>query len=220
MRTLSREGLYDPRYEHDACGVGFVVNINGAASHTIIQQGMQVLENLVHRGASGCDPDTGDGTGILFQLPHAFFAEIAGGLGFDLPAPGAYAVGMVFLPTSSRDRRVCMQIIEAAIVEEGQKFLGWREVPRDSEAIGWLARQNEPVIQQVFIRREQGLDVDGFERKLLVIRKSVENAVRDSDLKQKSQFYMPSMSARTIVYKGLMLANQMARYYPDLSDAK
>ena len=217
MRTMSRSGLYDPRYEHDACGVGFVVNVNGAATHAIVRQGIQVLENLVHRGACGCDPETGDGAGMLLQLPHRFFAEEAERLRFDLPAPGAYAVGMVFLPGKAQDAKTCMRIIEQTVREEGQTFLGWREVPRDSSAIGWLARRNEPVIRQVFVRREQGLDTDGFERTLLVIRRVVENRVRESAMAAKDQFYIVSLSARTIVYKGLMLAQQMDRYYPDLS---
>ncbi len=220
MRSISEQGLYDARYEHDACGVGFVVNINGASTHTIIRQGIQVLENLVHRGACGCDPDTGDGAGMLVRLPHPFFAEQAEALKFDLPAPGAYAVGMVFLPSKAKDRKTCVKIVESAIAEEGQHLLGWREVPRDSSAIGWLARENEPVIMQVFVKREQGLDIDGFERKLYVIRRSAENTVRASDMEGKSQFYIPSLSARTIVYKGLMLAHQMDHYYPDLSDEK
>jgi len=220
MHTLSQAGLYDSRYEHDACGVGFVVNINGAATHTIVQQGIQVLENLVHRGAAGCDPDTGDGAGMLTQLPHNLFAEEAEALKFQLPAAGAYGAGMVFLPTDAADRQACMRMFEDAIRSEGHTFLGWREVPRDSGALGWLARQNEPVIQQVFIKREQGLDVDGFERALFVIRKVVERAVAESSLASKGQFYVPSLSARTIVYKGLMLAQQFSRYYPDLSDPR
>jgi len=218
MSTICPGGLYDPRFEHDACGVGFVVNIDGSATHAIIQQGIQVLENLVHRGACGCDPDTGDGAGMLVQLPHAFFARVAPSLEFDLPEPGAYAVGMVFLPSKTRDRMACKKIIEESVRDEGQTVLGWRDVPRDSSALGWLARQNEPVIHQVFVRREMGLDIEGFERVLLVIRKVIENTIRNSAIQSKDQFYIASLSARTICYKGLMLAHQMGRYYPDLSD--
>lgn len=217
MRRICPDGLYDPRFEHDACGVGFVVNIDGSVTHTIVRQGIQVLENLVHRGACGCDPDTGDGAGMLMQLPHRFFAEVAESLKFELPPKGAYAVGMVFLPTKAKDRKDCMKIFEAAVQKEGQTVLGWREVPRDSSALGWLARQNEPVIQQIFIKREGGLDIEGFERTLLVIRKAVEKTIRESEISLKEQFYVPSLSARTICYKGLMLAHQMDRYYPDLS---
>ncbi len=220
MRAISTKGCYDPRYEHEGCGVGFVVNIDGAKSHTIIRQGIQVLENLVHRGAAGCDPETGDGAGMIVQTPHRFFAEQAEQLKFDLPEPGAYAVGMVFLPQDAEGRAACMGLVEEAIKEEGQTFLGWREVPRDSSAIGWLARENEPVIEQVFVKRGPGLDVDGFERKLLVIRRVAERAVRDCEISSGEEFYVASLSARTTCYKGLMLAHQMARYYPDLSDAK
>ena len=218
MNAISPRGLYDPRYEHDCCGVGFVVNIKGLATHNIINQGIQVLENLAHRGAAGCDPETGDGAGMLVQIPHKFFAGEAEGLGFDLPKPGAYGVGMVFLPRKARDRKACMRCLEKAVKGECQTFLGWREVPRDSSAIGWLARQNEPVIYQAFVKREQGLDVEGFERKLFVIRKVVERAVRESNISAKDEFYVATLSARTICYKGLMLAPQMGKYYPDLSD--
>ena len=218
MRRFSPDGLYDPFYEHDACGVGFVVNISGAATHRIVEQGIQVMENLEHRGATGCDPETGDGAGMLLQTPHRFFLKEAERLKFTLPEAGAYAAGMVFLPHEKKARKTCIGIIERVVQEEGQTILGWRDVPRDSSAIGWLARSNEPVIQQVFIGRGRGLDVDGFERRLYVIRKIIERTVAESGLASKEQFYIPSMSARTIVYKGLMLAAQMAKYFGDLSD--
>jgi len=220
MDTISPKGLYDSRYEHDSCGVGFVVNIKGCSTHTIISQGIQVLENLTHRGATGCDPETGDGAGMLVQIPHEFFAQEAENLEFDLPDPGAYAVGMVFLPQKARDRRACMKHLEKAVADHSQTFLGWREVPHDSSALGWLARENEPVIFQAFIKREQGLDVEGFERRLLVIRKVVERTIRESDLAGRAQFYIASLSARTLCYKGLMLAPQMSRYYADLSEER
>ncbi len=218
MDDARREGMYDPNFEHDACGVGFVANIDGTTSHRIIQQGIQVLENLVHRGACGCDPETGDGAGILMQLPHTFFAQEAERLKFALPEPGAYGVGMVFLPTDARDRDACRSMLEQAVVDEGLKVLGWRDVPRDSGALGWLARSNEPVIMQIFIARQGALDTDAFERKLYVIRKRAEHAARTSDIASKEMFYLPSLSARTIVYKGLMLADQMSKYYHDLSE--
>ena len=218
MRQISQQGLYAPFYEHDACGVGFVANLGGSPTHTIIEQGIQVLENLVHRGACGCDPDTGDGAGILVQLPHRFFAREAGRLKIDLPEPGSYAVGMVFLPPAAEDRARCLEIFEHMVRSNHQVFLGIREVPRDSSALGWLAREREPVVQQIFIGRQEGLDVDGFERRLLVIRKLVERAVAESDMPGKDQFYVASLSVRTICYKGLMLAHQMNRYYEDLSD--
>ncbi len=218
MRTFSRRGLYEPWYEHDACGVGFVANLRGPATHAIVEQGMQVLEHLVHRGATGCDPDTGDGAGILVQHPHAFWQEQAEDLGIALPEPGAYAVGMVFLPRDGADRETCKTILSTTAGEQGQTFLGWREVPRDSSALGWLAREGEPVIEQIFISRRPGLDTDGFERALYVIRKIAERRVYEAGLKGAAEFYLPSLSARTIVYKGLMLADQMSRYYRDLSD--
>jgi len=135
MRSISTKGCYDPRYEHDNCGVGFVVNIDGTRSHTIICQGIQILENLVHRGAAGCDPDTGDGAGMLVQIPHQFFAREAGALGFDLPEPGAYAAGMVFLPQDAEDRAACMAVFEKTVEDQEQTFLGWRAGPRLSAGL-------------------------------------------------------------------------------------
>ncbi len=220
MRTVSTKGLYEPSYEHDACGFGFVANVDGRKSHEIVRRGITVLENLVHRGACGCDPDTGDGAGLLFQLPHRFFAEEAEKLGFTLPEPGAYAAGMVFMPHAAADRAAFKQIVDKFIAAEGQTLLGWREVPRNSDALGWLAREGEPVIEQVFIKRAKGLDTDAFERKLLVIRKQIEREVAASGMEQAAQCYFPSLSARTIVYKGLMLAQQIDGYYLDLSDER
>ncbi len=218
MRQISEQGLYAPFFEHDACGVGFVANLGGSPTHTIIEQGVQVLENLAHRGACGCDPDTGDGAGMLVQIPHRFLAREADRLKIDLPEPGSYAVGMVFLPPGTDDRARCLEILEHTIRSNHQAFLGVREVPRNSSALGWLAREGEPVVQQIFIGRQEGLDVGGFERRLLVIRHLAERAVAESDVAAKDQFYVASLSARTICYKGLMLAHQMGRYYEDLSD--
>jgi glutamate synthase (NADPH/NADH) large chain len=218
INRISQDSLYEPFYEHDACGVGFVVNLQGPPTHKIVRQGIQVLEKLVHRGACGCDPETGDGAGILVQIPHRFFQAEAERLKFDLPEAGAYGVGMVFLPRDEADRQTCIALVEKGVRDEGQTVLGWRDVPRDSTAIGEIARQGEPVIRQVFIKREGALDVDAFERKLFVIRKVIENAVAASDVRAKDQFYIPSFSARTVVYKGLMLAQQMSRYYRDLSE--
>ena len=209
MRSVSTRGLYDPFYEHDACGFGFVANIDGRRTHDIVRRGIVVLENLVHRGACACDPETGDGAGLLLQTPHKFFAEESEKLGFELPEPGAYAVAMIFLPHAKGDREVCIRIIESFVVEEGQSLLGWRDVPRNADALGWLARDREPVIQQVFIKRAEGLDTDAFERKLLVIRKQIERAVEDAGIERAEQFYIPSMSARTIVYKGLLPPHQI-----------
>jgi glutamate synthase domain-containing protein 2/glutamate synthase domain-containing protein 1/glutamate synthase domain-containing protein 3 len=210
--------MYEPFYEHDACGVGFVANIDGKKTHQIIRQGLQVLENLEHRGACGCDPDTGDGAGMIVQTPDRFFRREADRLGFDLPEFGTYATGMLFLPHSDSDRKTCEAIIERSAVEEGQAILGWRDVPHDADAIGWLAREGMPVIRQVFIQAAQGLGVDAFERKLFTIRKVIEHAVIKENLQEADRFYISSLSARTVCYKGLMLAPQTDRFYQDLSE--
>ncbi len=219
MRRPPSLGLYEPFYEHDACGVGLVANLTGKATHTIVRQGIQVLENLEHRGASGCDPETGDGAGILVQTPDAFFRKQAEALKFSLPDPGRYAVAMVFLPHDEADRAECMAAFELCVEREGLRFLAWRDTPRDVDAIGEIARRGAPVIFQAFVACDaDSPDVDAFERKLYVLRKSIEKRIRATEIASKDQFYIPSMSARTLVYKGLMLAPQMARFYPDLQD--
>lgn len=219
-RSISREGLYEPYYEHDACGIGFMCNIDGNRSHEVIKNGLQILVNLTHRGACGCDPETGDGCGIMFHIPHEFFVEEGKLHGFDLPAPGEYGVGMIFLPRDRESRESCIQILNKAILEEDQELIGWRDVPRDSSTIGWLARENEPVIRQVFIGKSEGLDIETFERKLFTIRKSATHMIGNSVISGKSEYYVPSMSARTIVYKGLMLPESMDKYYLDLADER
>ena len=215
---ISQDGLYDPRFEHDACGIGFVVNIDGERTHAIVQQGLQILVRLTHRGACGCDPKTGDGCGVMLNLPHELFAAKATNLGFDLPAPEEYGVGMVFLPHNYASRMACIEIMNQAIADEGQTLLGWRDVPKDSHVIGWLARKNEPTIQQVFIKRTDDLDTDAFERRLYVIRKVAESRIQEADIKDADYFYVPSCSARTIIYKGLMLPETMDKYYDDLAN--
>ena len=208
--------LYNPFYEHDACGVGFIVNVDGKKTHQLIKDALQILVNLTHRGACGCDPETGDGCGILFQIPHLFFQKQSEMLGFELPSSGQYGVGMVFLPQDTQLRNTCKEMIKQAILDEGQVFLGWREVPRNSQCIGWLARSNEPVIEQVFIKSVDCRNVEEFERKLFIIRKSASHKIRKYLGDKKNLFYIPSMSARTIVYKGLFLPEAMDRYYEDL----
>jgi glutamate synthase domain-containing protein 2/glutamate synthase domain-containing protein 1/glutamate synthase domain-containing protein 3 len=212
------QGLYDPRLERDACGIGFIANIKGVKSHQIIIKGIEILVNLAHRGACGCDPETGDGAGVLIQLPHAFFARECAKLGFTLPDPGEYGVGMVFLPVERHDRLHCEGILERIIREEGLSLLGWRDTPIDANAIGRIARASQPYIQQVFAGRSAGMHQDELERKLYVVRKRAEAEVSNSDLKEKAFFYLASFSSRTIVYKGLLLAPQIARFYKDLSD--
>ncbi len=214
----SPQGLYDPRNEHDACGIGFVASIKGHRSHDIILKGIQVLVNLTHRGACGCDPETGDGAGLLIQIPHEFFARVTAKLGFTLPAPGEYGVGQIFFPVERHQRLTCEGIIERIVTEEGLKVLGWRDIPTDGTAIGRVARGSQPYIQQVFISHRPGMTADELERKLYVIRKRAEIEIGSSDLANRADFYIPSLSARTIIYKGLLLAPQIARFYPELSD--
>jgi glutamate synthase (NADPH) large chain len=212
------QGMYDPAYEHDACGIGFVASIRGEKSHSIIQQGIQVLINLTHRGACGCDPETGDGAGVLIQIPHKFFARECSGLGFELPAPGEYAVGMCFLPVEKHQRLQAEGILERIIQEEGLAVLGWRDTPVEGDAIGRVARASQPYIEQIFVGRGVGMDEDAFERKLYVVRKLAEKEIAESDVEDKEFFYIPSLSARTIVYKGLLLAPQIANFYGELAD--
>jgi glutamate synthase domain-containing protein 2/glutamate synthase domain-containing protein 1/glutamate synthase domain-containing protein 3 len=212
------QGLYNPAHEHDACGIGFVASINGEKSHDIIAKGIQVLLNLAHRGACGCDPETGDGAGVLIQIPHKFFARECERLGFTLPPPGTYAVGMTFLPVEKHPRLQSEGILERIIKEEGLTLLGWRDTPVYASAIGRVARASQPYIQQVFVRCAPGMDEETFERKLYVVRKRAENEVRESGVENAEMFYIPSFSCRTIVYKGLLLANQIANFYRELAD--
>ncbi len=214
----AEQGLYSPRNEHDACGMGFVVNIKGRASHDIILKGIQILINLTHRGACGCDPETGDGAGILIQIPHRFFARECSKLGFTLPAPGEYGVGMVFLPVEPAQRLQAEGILERIVREEGLTVLGWRDTPVNANAIGRVARASQPYIEQIFIRAASGMSQNEFERKLYVVRKRAENEIASSDIHDKNFFYIPSLSSRTIVYKGLLLAPQIANFYNELSD--
>ena len=214
-----KQGLYDPRFERDSCGVGFVVNVDGTRSHLIIRQGLEVLSNLAHRGACGCDPETGDGAGALIQIPHEFLRRDCRDLGLQLPRPGDYGLGMVFLPRAAEARARLEQVLEEGIEAEGQHLLGWRDVPVDSQAIGSLARESEPVIRQVFIGKNAGLKgMADFERTLYVVCKRVEREVERRELDQDESFYIASLSAATVVYKGLLTAPQIPAYYRDLAD--
>ncbi|MBX3414507.1 MAG: glutamate synthase large subunit [Pirellulales bacterium] len=214
------QGLYDPANEHDACGVGFVVNIHGERTHQIVRRGLEILVNLTHRGACGCDPLTGDGAGILTQIPHDFFAAKAGEVGARLPAAGDYGIGIVFLPSEDRERDFCSNRLEEIVVEEGQRVLGWRDVPIDNRLIGQTARDVEPVIRQIFIARGSETPRERLEWKLYVIRKRIENEIRESQLEQVKYFYLPSLSSRVVIYKGLMLAEQVEGFYADLADER
>ena len=212
------QGLYDPANEHDACGIGFVVNIEGQKSHDIVSKGIQVLINLTHRGACGCDPETGDGAGLTIQIPHKFFARECASIGFTLPLVGEYGIAMTFLPVEKRQRLLCEGILERISREEGLTVLGWRDTPIDGSAIGRVARGSQPYIEQLFVRAAPGMNEDALERKLYVIRKRAESEVAASDMPDKGDFYLPSFSGRTIVYKGLLLAPQIAHFYKELSD--
>jgi glutamate synthase (NADPH) large chain len=216
------QGLYHPSHEHDACGIGFVANIKGHKSHDIIEKGIQILINLTHRGACGCDPETGDGAGLLIQIPHKFFAREAATLGFTLPAPGEYGVGMVFLPVEPHQRLQTEGIIERIVKEEGLRLLGWRDTPIEGSAIGRIARASQPYIEQIFVKRgedSKAITTDQLERKLYVVRKRAEAEVAATDMDDRGMFSIPSLSARTIIYKGLLLAPQIANFYKELSDS-
>jgi glutamate synthase domain-containing protein 2/glutamate synthase domain-containing protein 1/glutamate synthase domain-containing protein 3 len=212
-------GLYRPEFEHDACGVGVVANIKGVKSHAIVDQGLEVLLNLAHRGACGSDPKTGDGAGLLLQTPDAFLRREALNLGITLPPRGQYGVAMLFLPQDAGERARCEAIFRQTVEEEGQRFLGWRDVPVDASDIGVMARGCQPRIRQAFVAQGPRLqDEADFERKLYVIRKVVERRVLESGIRDKDVFYIPSFSANRVVYKGLLIGTQLRGFYPDLSD--
>ncbi|MHB1421792.1 MAG: glutamate synthase large subunit [Gemmataceae bacterium] len=252
-----KQGLYDPRYEHDACGVGFVVHLKNRRSHDIVRDALQILNNLEHRGACGSEKNTGDGAGILVQIPHAFLSQECAKLGFHLPAAGQYGAGMVFLPTDEGRRRYCEETFERVVREEGQTVLGWRTVPVDPSPLGQTARAAMPVIRQIFIgvrsvsegtpalAYASGSDRDhlDFERKLYVIRRRIENLMKQSPSGPDSRselftrweadvpreveemhsgnraaFYVPSLSCKTLIYKGMLNAGQLPRFFPDLND--
>ncbi len=222
IADLASHGLYDPAAEHDACGVGFVAHIKGTKAHSIIEQGLKILENLDHRGAVGADELMGDGAGILIQVPDELYRAEMAAQGVQLPPPGEYGVGMIFLPQEHASRLACEQALVRAVQAEGQVLLGWRDVPVDlSMPMSPAVRAKEPVIKQIFIGR--GADVivpDSLERKLYVIRKTASAAIQALKLTHSREYYVPSMSCRTVIYKGLLLANQVGVYYKDLSDPR
>jgi len=213
-----KQGLYDPQFEHDSCGVGFVCNIKGKKTHDIVKQGLEVLRRLSHRGACGADPKTGDGAGILIQSPHDFFVSVCTKEKISLPKEGEYASGLVFLPRDKKERQFCKETFQKIITDEAQLFLGWRFVPVDNRDIGQSAKDSQPQIEQVFIGRNKKIsDTLAFERKLYVIRKQVENIIRASKIKQKRSFYIPSLSSRTFIYKGLLMPHQLENFFLDLN---
>lgn len=214
-----KQGLYNPKNEHDACGVGFVAHIKGEKTHATVQQGLELLTNLTHRGATGYDPKLGDGAGLLMQIPDAFMRAEAERLGFDLPKEGEYAVGNFFLPRDSRSRKKCEAAINEIVAEENQTFIGWRNVPVDNSNIADAARDVEPTMRQAFIA-SNAENQTVFERKCFVIRKRIEHAVNALNLSDVVDFYVPSFSSRTINYKGMLLANEVGVYYKDLVDPR
>ncbi|MCA9541399.1 MAG: glutamate synthase subunit alpha, partial [Myxococcales bacterium] len=209
--------LYLPETEHDACGLGFVAHIRGEKSRRIVEDALEILRRLAHRAAAGGDPETGDGSGILLQLPHRFFKREGLALGYDMPRRRGYGVGMVFLPTDPTARAACEQALADVAEAEGQRVIGWRDVPVQPDVLGPLARRTQPTIRQIYIARRR-LVPSAFERKLFVIRKCAENQVRDAGLDPSGAFHVASLSAETIVYKGLMLPAQVPAFFPDLTD--
>jgi glutamate synthase (NADPH/NADH) large chain len=222
IEYLEKNGLYSRADEHDSCGVGFVANIKGVKSHDIVKNALKILQNLDHRGAVGADKLMGDGAGILIQLPDALYREEMAAQGVSLPAPGEYGVGMIFLPKEHASRLACQQEMERAIKVEGQVLLGWRDVPVNRDMpMSPAVRTKEPIMRQVFIGRGDDVIVqDALERKLYVIRKTASAAIQNLRLKHSKEYYVPSMSSRTVVYKGLLLADQVGTYFHDLEDER
>jgi glutamate synthase (ferredoxin) len=211
-------GLYDPQHEHDSCGVGFVVHIKGERSNAIVKQALKVLINLLHRGASGCEENTGDGAGILIQMPDRFLRKQANQAGMRLPAAGKYGAGLVFLPPNAEQRQEIQWLFERIVAEEGQHVLGWRTVPTDDSTVGPSARAVAPVFRQLFIGLGWATAPADFERKLYVIRKRIEHLVDKLDFPEKKHFYVVSLSSKTLTYKGMLTADQIASMFPDLND--
>ena len=216
---LLRGTLHDPQFEHDACGIGIVASIRGERSNRIVRQALDVLMNLRHRGARGAEPNTGDGAGILLQMPHAFLDKVCSPLGISMPAPSFYGAGMLFLPTDPAQRQDCQDRFAAIVAEEGQSLLGWRAVPTCDTSLGATACSREPLVYQVLIGRSSDIADDmAFERKLYVIRRRAENTIRFGGVPGGDAFYIASLSYKTIIYKGMLTAEQLEEFYPDLSD--
>jgi len=221
MALSGRHGLYDPRNEHDSCGIGFVANIKGRKSHDIIARGLQILVNLDHRGAVGADPLVGDGAGCLIQMPDTLLRDWADRQGLSLPEPSRYAVAMCFLPSDEQARAIAKQHVEDFIEAEGQKLIGWRDVPTDTTGLGATVIETMPWISQAIVACDRAItDQDAFERKILTIRKQALNSVTAlaeyHGMPELRHLYMPSFSTRTLVYKGLLLAPQVGSFYEDL----
>ena len=219
MSGIPPQGLYDPAHEHDNCGVAFVANIRGERSHEVVSMGIEALINLEHRGACGCDPDTGDGAGLLVQLPDGFLRRECGSIGITLPEAGAYAVAMTFLDADAGKAERQAEILERVVADEGQEVLGWRDVPRDAESVGWLAQESMPRMRQLFVGAGGALrsDRDAFERKIYVIRRLAEKQIAET-MGDEAFFYVPSFSSRTIVYTGMLISRQIRGFFPDVED--
>ena len=213
------QGLYDPAFEKDSCGVGFIVNVKGVKSHKIVKDGLHILERLTHRGATAADPKTSDGAGLIIQMPHEFLLKAAGEAGITLPDEGEYGAGLIFLPVEESDYNFIKDAFKKVIAEKGQQLLGWRKVPVDNGAVGYIAREKEPRFEMIFIKKGTATaDRGSFDRKLYVIRKKVENIVRAAKIKQQSYFYVTNISSRTMNYKGLMMPNEIDNFFLDLKD--
>jgi glutamate synthase (NADPH/NADH) large chain len=211
-----QQGLYDPAHEHDSCGIGFVANVKGYPSHDIVRRGVEVLERMAHRGAEGADNKTGDGAGIMVQIPHEFYVSQIP----SLPGPRQYGTGLVFLPRHEGSAQACLDTLGLAICAHGLRVIAWRDVPVDSSVLGEIARAAEPLIRQVFVTGQQPLDPDALERRLYVARKVAEREIRESGLPQASMFYIPSLSTKTVVYKGMLMSRQLKPYFGDLQDER
>src|SRR5471032_989449 len=213
----AKQGLYDPAFEHDACGVGFVADMKGRKSHEILQNGLQILRNLDHRGAAGAEPNTGDGAGVLLQMPHKFFQEACKKARIVLPEAGDYGCGILFMPRNPTVRRKIEQKFEQIVQSEGQTFLGWRTVPTNNSSLGETAKAYEPFMRQAFVGKNPELkDEMAFERKLYLIRKRSYTDIRTSTMSGAESWYVASLSCKTIVYNGMLLTDQLEKYFPDL----
>lgn len=210
----SSEGLYRQEFEHGSCGIGFVAHVKGKKSHSIISMGLDILRNMTHRGAEGADSKTGDGAGVMIQIPRDFYLI----QGYALPPEGQFGTGLIFFPKNLDDAEKCTEIFLRIIKEEGVSFIGFRDVPRDNSTIGEIARSAEPDIRQILLSSD--IQQDDLERKLFIIRKRTEKAIRDSEIKQKKLFYIPSLSTKVLVYKGMLTSNQLGEYFCDLNDGR
>ena len=215
---MEQQGLYLPEFEHDNCGAGFICSLKGVKSNDIIHKALEILDKLEHRGAVSADGKTGDGAGILIDIPHKYFSEVCN---FELPATGSYAAGNLFLPQRENQRKYCTDLFEANIKQQGLQLLGWRDVPVNRRVPGRIAAETEPFVKQVFVGKAQpSQDNFEFERKLYVARKVTEHTIRNSGLSESGYFYFPSLSTRIIIFKGLLMPNDIKLYYTDLMDSR